>query len=376
VFDDILDNLSDGTRVYLVPVGSVFGGLQGVSLGGTGIRFLSLRVIIRDRGIIILDKQISVAEGPDTIIAALPEGLKNQAQAQLDVIKAPVAATAIHGLDRNLAYTRPVIMGVLNITPDSFSDGGDYLDHDTALMRARQMIAEGADIIDVGGESTRPGAKPVWEGEEWERVEPVIKALKGENIPISIDSRHSFVMDKALYEGAHIINDVSALTYDPESVKVAAGCDAPVILMHAQGTPQTMQDKPEYDHVLLDVYDYLEERIEACEKAGIVKERLILDPGIGFGKRVLKDNLALINNIALFHSLGCPLMLGASRKRFIEAVTNTSDAKGRMPGSLVSAMLAMQQGVQVYRVHDVQETVQAARMMQGFIDAGTMDLRE
>ncbi len=371
-----LDMISDGARIYLVPVGSVFGGLQGILLGGTGLRFLSVRAIIRDNGAVVFDKQISVVDGGEKLIAGLPEHLALQANAQLDAIKAPITKTAIPVLERNIVYTRPIIMGVLNVTPDSFSDGGDFLDQQEALRRARQMIAEGADIIDVGGESTRPGAKAVWEGEEWERVEPVIAALKSEAIPISIDSRHSFVMDKALGAGAHIVNDVSALTYDPDSIKVVASSDAPVILMHAQGTPQTMQEKPEYDNILLDVYDYLSERIRVCVEAGIAKERIILDPGIGFGKRVLQDNLALINNIALFHSLGCPVMLGASRKRFIEAVTNTVDAKERMPGSIAAAMLAMQQGVQVYRVHDVKETVQAARMVQGFIDAGTMDIRD
>ncbi|UTW56867.1 dihydropteroate synthase [Kordiimonas sp. SCSIO 12610] len=302
--------------------------------------------------------------------------LQAQASEQLEAFERNITATELSGLERNLVYTKPIIMGVLNVTPDSFSDGGDFLDQGEALRRARQMIAEGADIIDVGGESTRPGAKPVWEGEEWERVEPVIAALRSEKIPISIDSRHSFVMDKALDAGAHIINDVSALTYDPESIKVAADRDAPIILMHAQGTPQTMQDQPDYDHILLDVYDHLSERIAACVDAGIDKGRLILDPGIGFGKRVVQDNLALINNIALFHTLGCPIMLGASRKRFIEAVTKTLDAKERMPGSITAATLAMQQGVQLFRVHDVKETVQAARMIQGFIDAGTMDIRD
>ena len=376
MFGESLNMISDGARIYLVPVGSVFGGLQGLQLGGKGIRFLSVRVIIRDKDQILFDKQISADDALHAALDQLPDFLSASARTQLDAFKAPQQNTALPGLERSLVYTRPIIMGVLNVTPDSFSDGGDYLDQEEALRRARQMIGEGADIIDVGGESTRPGAKPVWEGEEWERVEPVITALKSEGIPISIDSRHSFVVDKALEAGAHVINDVSALTYDPESINVAARADAPIVLMHAQGTPQKMQDKPEYDHVLLDVYDYLEERVNACAVAGIARERLILDPGIGFGKRVIQDNLTLINNIALFHTLGCPIMLGASRKRFIEAVTKTSVAKERMPGSITSAIIAMQQGIQIYRVHDVAETVQAARMTQGFIDAGLMDLRE
>lgn len=266
-------------------------------------------------------------------------------------------------------------MGVLNVTPDSFSDGGKFLDTDAAILRARQMIAEGADIIDIGGESTRPGATPVWEGEEAERVVPVIEALVAEKITMSIDTRHSTVMQKAVQAGAHIINDVSALTYDGESMAVAAASDAPIVLMHARGDPKTMQDAPEYDDVLLDVFDYLQERVEACAAAGIERCRLIVDPGIGFGKRVVQDNLALMNGLSLFHGLGCPVLLGASRKRFIGAITGEETADRRMPGSLAAALKGVEEGMQILRVHDVAETVQAVKLAQAMHDAAMMDGR-
>ena len=235
------------------------------------------------------------------------------------------------------------------------------------------MVAEGADIIDIGGESTRPGAKPVWEGEEAERVVPVIEALQADGVPLSLDSRHSFVMDKGLKAGAHIINDVSALDYDPDSMAIVAKSDAPVVLMHAQGLPETMQDRPSYQHVLFDVYDYLAGRIAACETAGIARGRIITDPGIGFGKRVVQDNLALILGLPLFLTLGCPVLLGASRKRFIGAITGEEEAGRRMAGSLAAAIKGVELGTQVVRVHDVAETAQALKLVQAFHDAAMMD---
>jgi dihydropteroate synthase len=274
---------------------------------------------------------------------------------------------------KSLAFTRPLIMGVLNVTPDSFSDGGKFIDPAKAVAQARAMVAEGADIIDIGGESTRPGADPVWEGEEANRVVPVIEALREDGIPLSIDTRHSTVMEKAVEAGAHIINDVTALTYDPESLQVAAASDVPVILMHSQGEPKTMQDNPEYKNTLLDVYDYLAERIDACVAAGIDRARLVVDPGIGFGKRMVQDNMALINNLALLHTLGCPILFGASRKSFIGAVSGEEDPAKRLPGSLVAAMKAVEQGAQIVRVHDVAETSQALKLVQSFRDTAMMD---
>jgi dihydropteroate synthase len=372
---DLLNDLSDGARVYLVPVGFVFGGPQGRPIGNSGIKFLSVRAIVRDGNDVVFDKQVDASLGLGELMKAMPASLREAAEQQLQNIAKPRQPIKLDD-NKQLVFARPIIMGVLNVTPDSFSDGGDYLDHQAAIARARAMVAEGAHIIDIGGESTRPGAKPVWEGEEAERVIPVIKALANDGIPISIDSRHSVVMEKAVAAGAHIINDVTALSYDPESINVAATAGKPVILMHSKGQPETMQDDPYYNHVLLDIYDYLEERVKACELVGLTRDRLVVDPGIGFGKRVLKDNMTLINNIGLFHSLGCPLMLGASRKRFIEAVTGETEASKRGPGSMTAAIIAMQQGCHIYRVHDVAETAQALKMMQGFIDSGIMDMRE
>jgi len=368
---DNLEKLTDGARAYLVPVGAVWGTLQGFASGIPGLAFSAFRMIVREGADVQLDHSVS-ADSLTAALAPLPLAVRAQAEAQLDRLAAPRPPMALPGRDAPLGFSRPLVMGVLNVTPDSFSDGGKFLDMDAAIRRGRQMRAEGADIIDIGGESTRPGATPVWEGEEAERVVPVIEALAAEGIPLSVDTRHSTVMTKAVEAGAHIINDVSALTYDGDSMKAAVTTDAPIILMHSQGTPKTMQDAPDYDDVLLDVYDYLENRIEACVAAGIDRNRLIVDPGIGFGKRVVQDNLALMNGLAFFHNLGCPVLLGASRKRFIGAITGEEEAGKRMPGSLTAALKGVEQGMQIVRVHDVAETVQAVRLAQAMHDAAMM----
>ena len=256
------------------------------------------------------------------------------------------------------SLSSPVIMGIVNVTPDSFSDGGDFLAPDAAIQHGRTLAAAGAQILDIGGESTRPGAAPVSEAAELERVGPVIKALAGDGHCVSIDSRKPGVFASAAELGAQIVNDVSALEYSPESLEVAARTGLPVVLMHAQGTPETMQDKPEYGDVTLDVFDYLAGRIAACEKAGIARDKIIADPGIGFGK-TLAHNLQLIDDLAVFHGLGVPLLLGASRKSFIGRATGIETAASRVPGSLGAALMAVERGVQILRVHDVEETRQA-----------------
>lgn len=296
-----------------------------------------------------------------------------QIEAQLDNLRQARQPMALPNTEQTLNFTKPLVMGVLNVTPDSFSDGGEFIDPVHAVAQARRMVAAGANIIDIGGESTRPGAVPVWEGEEANRTVPVIEALQADGIPLSIDTRHSFVMRKALDAGAHIINDVTALGYDSESLRVAAASNAPVVLMHSQGEPATMQDNPAYRNTLLDVYDYLSDRIDACTSAGIDRSRLILDPGIGFGKRMVQDNLALINGLSLLHTLGCPILFGASRKSFIGAITGEEDASKRLPGSLAAAVKAAEQGVQILRVHDVAESKQALAMVQAFRDAAIID---
>ncbi len=261
-----------------------------------------------------------------------------------------------------LAMDTPRIMGILNTTPDSFSDGGLHLSQSAALGRARAMLAEGADLIDVGGESTRPGAKTVDPDEEIARAVPVITEIAAEAV-VSIDTRKARVASAALEAGAAIVNDVSAMEYDPAMGKTVAEAQAPVILMHAQGTPETMQNDPSYADVLLDVYDALSARIAAAEAHGIPRARIMVDPGIGFGK-TMAHNLTLLSGLSLLHGLGCPILLGASRKRFIGTLTGTGDAADRMPGSIAVALAAIAQGVQMVRVHDTLATKQALTVWQ------------
>jgi dihydropteroate synthase len=250
-------------------------------------------------------------------------------------------------------------MGVINVTPDSFSDGGRRLDPGAAVAHGLQLEAEGADILDIGGESTRPGAEPVSLDEELRRVVPVIEALVRQvRVPVSIDTRNAEVMRRAADAGARLINDVAALGHDPDALHVAADTGLPVVLMHAKGDPRTMQLDPRYDDVVLDVYDWLEARIAACEAAGIGRERLIVDPGIGFGK-TLDHNVALLASLSIFHGLGCPILLGASRKSFIGRLSGGVPAPERVPGSIAAALAGVAQGVQIVRVHDVAATRQA-----------------
>ena len=258
-----------------------------------------------------------------------------------------------------LSLDRPCIMGILNVTPDSFSDGGDHLSLETAVARARAMAVD-ADILDIGGESTRPGAEEVGIEEEIRRTAPVIEAIRAAGIttPISIDTRKARVAEAALDAGADIVNDVSAFLFDPELANLVAERDVPVCLMHAQGSPETMQADPRYDNVLFDVYDHLEERISAACVSGIRRDRIIVDPGIGFGK-TLEHNLSLLRGLSLLHDLGLPILLGASRKRFIGTIGGAEGAKDRMAGSVAVALFAAQQGAQILRVHDTFETRQA-----------------
>ncbi len=263
--------------------------------------------------------------------------------------------TPIAGIDMN----GPRLMGILNVTPDSFSDGGQFDAPQAALDRALAMQADGARIIDIGGESTRPGAAKVAVATEVARTAPVIAAIRAQSdVPISIDTRKSAVGQAALSAGATMINDVAAFTYDPALADVAAKAGAPVCVMHAQGSPENMQDDPSYDDVLLDVYDFLAARVDAAVAAGIPRARIVVDPGIGFGKTV-EHNLILLRGIALFHSLGCPILLGASRKRFISVIGGGDTSGDRVSGSVAIALFAARRGVQILRVHDIFATKQA-----------------
>lgn len=264
----------------------------------------------------------------------------------------------IAGLD----FTAPRLMGVLNVTPDSFSDGGQHDTPERALAHARAMAAAGADMIDVGGESTRPGAALISEAEEISRTAPVIAAIKPAlDIPISIDTRKTKVARAAHQAGVALVNDVAGFTFTPDLAPFCAEKGLPVCIMHAQGTPEIMQKDPRYDHVALDVYDYLEARINALTALGIPRTQILIDPGIGFGK-TQSHNLTLLQNLSLFHGLGCPLLLGASRKRFIGDISGTPTPSDRVAGSIAVALAGVAQGAQMLRVHDVAETSAALKL--------------
>jgi len=252
----------------------------------------------------------------------------------------------------------PLVMGIVNVTPDSFSDGGRYLGVEAAIAHGRRLAAEGAVLIDVGGESTRPGAAPVSPEEEIARTVPVVKALAGEGIRVSIDTRHAAVMEAAVEAGAAIINDISALEGDPESLAVAARSGASVVLMHMQGKPSDMQAAPIYADAPREIRDYLAARIDACLAAGIPRDRLCVDPGIGFGK-TLDHNLQLLAALGDLQGLGAPVLLGVSRKSFIGTLSRKEPPEQRLGGSLAAALVGLECGVKILRVHDVAETVQA-----------------
>ena len=298
---------------------------------------------------------------------------------------APGAAHEIAGLSARLsaprgpvcglALDRPRLMGVLNVTPDSFSDGGDFAAQDDAIAHGRAMADAGADIVDVGGESTRPGSQAPSEAEEMRRVVPVIRALAGDGLLVSVDTRRAAVMDAALDAGARIVNDMSALSHDPEARTVVARRGAWVVLAHMQGTPETMQRGPRYDDASLDVFDALAAHVRAAEAAGIRRERIIVDPGIGFGKTA-RHNLEILRDLALFHGLGCPLLVGASRKSFIGRLSAGEAPKARMPGSLAAGLHALGEGAHILRVHDVAETRQALALWRGIRDPHTSTLEE
>ena len=269
--------------------------------------------------------------------------------------------------ERTIRLDQPQVMGIINATPDSFSDGGQFADASAAAAAGADMASDGAAIVDVGGKSTRPGAKPVWEGDEIERIAPVIRQLASGGAAVSVDTRKADVMTAALEAGARMINDVSALTYDERSASAIAAAGVPVILMHHQGAPESMQDDPRYDDVLVQVYLWLEERIAAAEAAGISRDKILIDPGFGFGKNVA-HNLELMNGLALLHSLGCPIVVGASRKRTIGALSGEAPADKRLGGSIAFALKAVEQGAQIVRAHDVPETVQALKVWRGLRD--------
>jgi dihydropteroate synthase len=335
---------------------------EAVRLAG-GMAYASRFALIERReGRIVSRRRLSVPE-----MAGLPD----EAQPQWQALRKghPPLQCGV----RTIRLDQPQVVGILNVTPDSFSDGGAFLDDpDVANAHAAAMLEAGAAIIDVGGESTRPGAAAVWEGDELKRVVPAVERLAASGAAVSVDTRRPAVMEAALAAGAHVINDVSALRHDPRSLEFAARSGAPVVLMHAPGGGEDLHAGGKYDDVVLDVFDWLAARRDVAVAAGVARDKIVLDPGIGFGKSVA-SNLALLNALPLFHALGQPLMVGVSRKRFIGALANEAPVHERLGGSLALAVKAMDAGVQLLRVHDVAETVQAARVWRGLRDAALTD---
>lgn len=361
--------ISRYARLYFLPTAFVAApfGFDGrvARLAGGLVWFSAYEVIAVDGGVRVSTQLVPVDE-VDAFVAGLAGEQAAAARRTIAHITAPRPALDL-GV-RVLQLDQPRIMLILNMTPDSFSDGGALLDDpDAAADAGFAMVAAGAAILDVGGESTRPRAQPVWEGDEIARVEPVVRRLAAGGAVVSIDTRKASVMKAALDAGAAIVNDVSALCYDEQSAALLAGRRCPVVLMHHQGDPQTMQDRPHYEDALIEVYDWLEERIAFAEGAGIARGRIIVDPGIGFGKS-LRHNLQLLNGLALFHGLGCPVLLGASRKRIIGALSNEAPVDQRLGGSVALALHGAQMGAQILRVHDVPETLQAIRVWRGLRD--------
>lgn len=367
------DMIASGAAVYAMPVGLTDLCLNDkdatLPLAGGVCHFNAYRIIASQYGERVFEKIVPLGD-VNEFLSGLSDEHQKRLQAQM-VNSTSLRAPWHLSHERQLGFGSPKLMGILNVTPDSFSDGGKHLDVSQAIAHGEAMAQSGAHVIDIGGESTRPGAKVVWEGDEIERVVPVIEALASQGHIISVDTRKAAVMRAALEAGALIVNDVSALGYDDEATEVVAESNCPVILMHAQGDPATMQNNPSYDDALLDIFDWLEQKIDTCEKAGIGRDRIMIDPGIGFGKSV-RHNLELINGLTLFHTLGCPILFGASRKRFIGALGNVDDAEERLPGSLATAHMALDRGAQMIRLHDVAESRQLLDIWQGARDASQM----
>ena len=267
----------------------------------------------------------------------------------------------------NLEFKKiPNILGVLNLTPDSFSDGGKFNTKKKGINHAIKLYKEGADLIDVGGESTRPGSKEVNKEDEWNRINDILKSIV-KKIPISLDTRKSEIMKNGIKVGVKLINDVSGLSFDPETINILKKYKIPFVIQHTLGTPENMQKNPKYKNELLDIYDFFEEKIKLLKSKGIKHNNIILDPGIGFGKK-LKHNMNLIRRVSIFHSLGFPILVGNSRKRFIKDISKKNDSYTRIGGTISSSLYLMMQGVQILRIHDVNEVMQAIKVFKEIIN--------
>ena len=364
-------------RVYIRPIGFA---ASPQSENGNAVRLAGgmayahrFAVTVREGGEAI-QREVVAADDMAQALGRLPDALGAEAELQWsNLCRAHLPITCG---ERIVRLDQPQIMGILNVTPDSFSDGGKFLDNaNEAQGHASSMLEAGAAIIDIGGESTRPGAEAVWEGEEIRRVVPAIEFCARIGAAISVDTRRPAVMEAAVNAGAHIINDVSALNHDPRSLEYAAVSGKPVVLMHAPGSGDNLHANAAYGDVVSEVFEWLRARRDAALAAGIPAEKIILDPGLGFGKS-LAENLSLMNALALFHALGHPLLLGVSRKRMIGALSREAGADQRLAGSLALAQAGMDAGVQLLRVHDVAETVQVRDVWRGWRDAALTDFAD
>ncbi|MBD1137603.1 dihydropteroate synthase [Pelagibacterales bacterium SAG-MED43] len=313
--------------------------------GNKKISFDHIEIISRNSKKIISIKKIN----------KLPKNLKKQINLDIKKITSKKKNFA------NLNFQQvPNIMGVLNLTPDSFSDGGKFNDKNKAAKHAIQMFKAGANIIDIGGESTRPGSKSINVKLEWNRINKILKFLC-KRLSVSLDTRKAKIMEKGIEQGIKIINDVSGLSYDNESINIIKKYKIPFVIQHSKGKPENMQINPTYKNELLDIYDFFENKINFLRSIGIKHSNIIIDPGIGFGKN-LKHNMNLIRNISIFHSLGFPILVGNSRKRFIKELSGKNDSKNRIGGTVASSIYLMMQGVQILRIHDVNELQQAIKV--------------
>ena len=314
--------------------------------GNNQISFDKIEIIRRN-----YKKKISIKEIND-----LPNKLRK-------IIKSDLSRITKKKKFKNLSLKKiPNIMGILNITPDSFSDGGKYYKDNLALNQLKHLFKSGADFVDIGGESTRPGSKPISSKVEWNRIKNILKKAGKKNF-ISLDTRKSEIMEKGINLGVRLINDISGLCFDKNTIFILKKYKIPFVLQHSLGNPDVMQIKPKYENVLLDIYDFFDRKIKYLRKIGIKHNNIILDPGIGFGKN-LKHNMTIIKNISIYHSLGFPILLGVSRKSFIKDISGFNDSNIRLGGTISSSIFALMQGVQILRVHDVNEIKQSIKVLK------------
>jgi len=318
--------------------------------GNNEFSFSQIEIITRDSKKIIDLKNIK----------KLPKSLRKKIDKDLKIIKKK------NNNFSNLNFNKiPNIMGILNLTPDSFSDGGKFNKKKAGVKHAFDLFKLGADIIDVGGESTRPGSRSISEKEEWARIEKVIREV-GKKIPLSLDTRKADIMNKGIQIGIKLINDVSGLSYDSKTIDVLKKNKTPFVIQHSQGTPEKMQNNPRYKNELLDIYDFFDKKIKFLRSKGIKHNNIMIDPGIGFGKN-LKHNMNLIRNVSIFHTLGFPILLGLSRKKFIKDLSGKNDTRERVGGTVASSLYSIMQGVQILRIHDVNEVIQSIKVFKKLI---------